>query len=149
MPLSGYQREQLFTAKRDIRDSRHQAKITGIRLGGLMDQLKFQQDDLAGQERVHEYVRKTARGDARVAAGQERYVTDTNLSLDAPDPDDDRNIRPVYEGTREQQLEGQIRMLEEVDARTSRNVDKGWGITGPILAVLAIFIAGLNWNKKY
>jgi len=139
MPLSGYQREQLFTAKEDIRDSRHQAKITGIRLGGLMDQLKFQQDvTLAGQERVHEW----ERGNVRVAAGQARYLTDTNQSLDAPDPDDDRNIRPVYEGTREQQL-------EEVDARTSRNVDKGWGITGPILGVLAIVIALLNWNKAY
>ena len=145
MPLSGYQRDQLFQANMDQLDSRHQAKITGIQLGSLMDQLKFQQDDLAGQERVHEW----ERGNVRVAAGQERYVTDTNLSLDAPDPDDDRNIRPVYEETREQQLEGQIRMLEEVDARTSRNVDKGWGITGPILAVLALVIAAQRNFKAY
>ena len=146
MPLSGYQREQLFTAKSDIRDSRHQAKITGIRLGGLMDQLKFQQDvTLAGQERVHEW----ERGNVRVAAGQARYLTDTNQSLDAPDPDDDRNIRPVYEETREQQLEGQIRMLEEVDARTRRTVDKGWGMLGPILAVLALVIAAQRNFKAY
>ena len=146
MPLSGYQREQLFTAKEDIRDSRHQAKITGIRLGGLMDQLKFQQDvTLAGQERVHEW----ERGNVRVAAGQARYLTDTNQSLDAPDPDDDRNIRPVYEETREQQLEGQIRMLEEVDARTRRTVDKGWGMLGPILAVLALVIAAQRNFKAY
>ena len=147
MPLSGYQREQLFTAKSDIRDSRHQAKITGIRLGGLIDQLKFQQDvTLAGQERVHEW----ERGNVRVAAGQARYLTDTNQSLDAPDPDDDRNIRPVYLGTFEErqikELERQ-QAVEEVFQRSQ--VDKGWGTTGPILGVLAIVIALLNWNKAY
>jgi len=85
-----------------------------------------------------------------IAAGQERYVTDTNQSLDAPDPDDDRNIRPVYLGTFEErqikELERQ-QAVEEVFQRSQ--VDKGWGTTGPILGVLAIVIALLNWNKAY
>ena len=138
--LSSYQEWGLFRAGNLAKDARHQATMTGIRLGSLMDQLKFQQDDLAGQERVHEYVQKTALRDAGL---------DTNLSLDAPDPDDDRNIRPVYLGTREQQLEAQIRMMEEVDARTEESKGFVPGMVGPILGVLAIVIALLNWNKAY
>ena len=140
MPLSGIQKGQLFKAQGATRETRHQATMPGIRLGGLMSQLKFQQDDLAGQERVHEYVRKTALRDAGLGI---------NESLDAPDSDDDRNIRPVYHGTREEQLEAQIVMLEKVGERTAAAEKKGWGITGPILAVLAIFIAAQRNFKAY
>ena len=168
MPLSGYQREQLFAAKEDIRDSRHQAKITGIRLGGLMDQLKFQQDvTLAGQERVHEW----ERGNVRVAAGQERYLTDINQSLDAPDPDDDRNIRPVfneetylletrlkdaaidakYEGRQIKELERQI-AKEKVfqhseEERREKDSDSFKGLL--VLVFISIFIAAQRNFKAY
>ena len=70
--------------------------MTGIRLGSLKWGLEQDAKVLEGQDRVHEW----ERGNVRVAAGQERYLTDINQSLDAPDPDDDRNIRPVYEETR-------------------------------------------------
>ena len=137
MPLSGYQKGQLFHAQGHTLDHRHQAIMTGIGLDSLKSQLKFQQDDLAGQERVHEYVRKTALRDAGLGI---------NESLDAPDSDDDRNIRPAYHGTREQQLEAQIVMLEKVGERTTEKTGTGIGL---ILGILAIFVAALNWNKSY
>ena len=131
MPLSGYQKGQLFHAQGHTLDHRHQAIMTGIGLDSLKASLATSQAMLEAKKREHEY---------------EQARLDINRSLDAPDEDDDRNIRPAYHGTREQQLEAQIVMLEKVGERTAEKTGMGVGL---ILGILAIVVAALNWNKAY
>ena len=90
---------QHLVAQGQLKAERHQSVMSGIRLGRL--KLGLEQDvlELQHQERLHE------------------MSTTLNQSLDAPDPDDDRNIRPVYEETySERQIQRLERQLEAEEA---------------------------------
>ena len=124
---------QLFYAQIRVKDRGHHTRMAA-------HDFKMLKMDLA---------RNTRALDAKKAEQErERARLDINQSLDAPDEDDDRNIRPADVAFQERQiaeLERQIAKEASFQSSEKKERDKDQTFTLFVLAVMAVY---LIWQPK-